>query len=60
MTLEDLSYVSQIVGVVAIFASLVFVGLQIRQNTLATRAASHNASRTHSARSIACLPRTRT
>lgn len=42
MTLEELSYLSQIIGVAAIFASLVFVGLQIRQNTLATRAASHN------------------
>ena len=43
MTLEELYYVSQIVAVIAIFASLLFVGLQIRQNTLATRAASHNA-----------------
>jgi len=32
MTLEELAYVSQIIGVAAIFASLVFVGLQIRQN----------------------------
>lgn len=43
MTLEDIYYISQIVAVAGIFASLVFVGLQIRQNTLATRAASHNA-----------------
>jgi len=43
VTLEEINYVSQIFGVVLIFASLVFVGLQIRQNTLATRAASHNA-----------------
>lgn len=43
MTLEEIYYVSQIVAVVGIFASLVFVGLQIRQNTRATRAASHNA-----------------
>jgi hypothetical protein len=43
MTLEDIYYISQIAAVIAIFASLVFVGLQIRQNTLATRAASHNA-----------------
>jgi hypothetical protein len=42
MTLEEIYYVSQIVAVVGIFASLVFVGLQIRQNTRATRAASHN------------------
>jgi hypothetical protein len=43
VTLEEINYASQIFGVVLIFASLVFVGLQIRQNTLATRAASHNA-----------------
>lgn len=43
MSLEELAYISQVVGVVAVFASLVFVGLQIRQNTRATRAASHNA-----------------
>jgi hypothetical protein len=43
MTLEEIYYISQIVAVVGIFASLVFVGLQIRQNTRATRAASHNA-----------------
>lgn len=43
MTLEDLAYISQIIGVVAVFASLIFVGVQIRQNTRATRAASHNA-----------------
>ncbi len=43
MTLEELYYLSQIIAVVGIFASLIFVGLQIRQNTLATRAASHNA-----------------
>jgi hypothetical protein len=43
MTLEEINYISQIFGVALIFASLVFVGLQIRQNTLATRAASHNA-----------------
>ena len=43
MTLEELYYVSQIVAVIGIFGSLVFVGLQIRQNTRATRAASHNA-----------------
>jgi hypothetical protein len=31
MTLEELYYISQIIAVVGIFASLVFVGLQIRQ-----------------------------
>lgn len=43
MTLEEINAVGQTVAVVATFASLVFVGLQIRQNTRATRAASHNA-----------------
>lgn len=43
MTLEEFYYVSQIVAVVGVFGSLLFVGLQIRQNTRATRAASHNA-----------------
>jgi len=43
MTLEELAYISQIVGVVAVFASLIFVGLQIRQNTLALKATSHHA-----------------
>jgi len=33
MTLETLYYVSQIVAVLAILGSLIFVGIQIRQNT---------------------------
>ncbi|GEM_PF-504404 len=33
MTLEDIYYISQIVAVVAIFASLIFVGVQVRQNS---------------------------
>lgn len=43
MTLETLYYFSQIVAVVGIFASLIFVGLQIRQNTKAIKATSHHA-----------------
>ena len=43
MTLETLYYLSQIVAVVGIFASLIFVGLQVRQNTKAIRATSHHA-----------------
>ena len=43
MTLEELSYLSQVLGVIAIFASLIFVGLQIRQNTRALKATSHHA-----------------
>lgn len=41
MTLEELAYISQIVGVAAVFASLIFVGVQVRQNTAVTRAALH-------------------
>ena len=33
MTLETLYYISQIVAVLAILGSLIFVGIQIRQNT---------------------------
>ena len=33
MTLEQLSFLAQIVGAVGVLASLIFVGLQIRQNT---------------------------
>jgi len=33
MTLEELAYISQIVGVFAVFASLIFVGVQVRQNS---------------------------
>ncbi len=46
MSLEQASYLSQIVGVVAVVASLIFVGVQLRQNSLAVRAA---ASQAHSA-----------
>ena len=43
MTLEAVYYISQILAVAAIFGSLVFVGLQIRQNTRAVKATSHHA-----------------
>jgi hypothetical protein len=33
MTLEQLSFLAQIMGAVGVLASLIFVGLQIRQNT---------------------------
>ena len=33
MTLEELSSISQIIGVVAVFVSLIFVGVQVRQNS---------------------------
>ncbi len=37
MTLEQASYLSQVIGSVAVLASLVFVGMQIRQNTKAQK-----------------------
>lgn len=38
MTLVDLANIGQAVGALAVIASLIFVGLQVRQNTKATRA----------------------
>ena len=38
MTLADLANIGQVVGALAVIASLIFVGLQIRQQTQATRA----------------------
>jgi hypothetical protein len=43
MTLEAIYFISQIVAVVGIFASLIFVGVQVRQNTKALKATSHHA-----------------
>jgi hypothetical protein len=42
MTLEELAYVSQIVGVFAVFGSLIFVGLQMRAQTRETRYGTMN------------------
>ncbi|MEQ1819724.1 MAG: hypothetical protein ABL871_14055 [Terricaulis sp.] len=39
MTLENINYVAQTIGVLAILASLVFVGIQVRQNTEQARRA---------------------
>ena len=40
MTLEDFYFISQIIAATLLFASLLFVGVQIRQNTKAVRANS--------------------
>jgi hypothetical protein len=40
MTLQDIYFVTEIVGGIAIVASLIFVALQVRQNTEAMRAAA--------------------
>jgi hypothetical protein len=43
MTLESIYYIGQTVAVAALFLSIVFVGYQIRQNTMAIKATSHHA-----------------
>jgi len=43
MTLAEISQIFQMVGSAAVVASLIFVGVQLSQNTKATRAASHHA-----------------
>jgi len=43
MTLVEIYEVSQILGSAAVVASFVFLGVQIRHNTKATQAASHQA-----------------
>ena len=42
--LQDTYFVAEIIGVVALIASLVFVGIQIRQNTDATKASNSQAA----------------
>ena len=46
MTLEAASFIAQIIGGIAVVLSLVYVGIQIKQNTKATRMA---AAQTHQA-----------
>ncbi len=41
MTLEEINYIAQTTGVIAIFASLVFLAIQVRQNSAITRAQVH-------------------
>lgn len=43
MTLENLAYLAEIIGVIAIVASLVFVGIQIKQNTTQSKIAASEA-----------------
>src|SRR5437867_10720219 len=42
MSLEQLSYLAQIAGLIGVILSLVFVGLQVRQNTAALQRNEHN------------------
>ena len=37
MTLEEFNYIAEIIGSIAIIASLIYVALQVRQNTIAVR-----------------------
>jgi hypothetical protein len=44
MDLENIYFVAEIVGVIALILSLLFVGLQVRQNTKATKIATSTAT----------------
>ena len=44
MTLEQFSYVAQIVGSVGVVVSLLFVGVQVRHNTSALQRNEHNST----------------
>ena len=44
MSLEQISYLAQIVGVVGVIVSLVFVGLEVKQNTAALYRGEHNST----------------
>jgi len=43
MTLEEFNYIAEIVASVAVIASLIYVGLQVRQNTEATQVSTSQA-----------------
>jgi hypothetical protein len=44
MSLEQFSYLAQIIGTIGVIVSLVFVGLQVRQNTRALARNEHNST----------------
>jgi hypothetical protein len=48
MSLEQLSYLAQIVGSVGVIVSLIFVGSQIKHNTAALQRNEHNSTMTQS------------
>lgn len=43
MNLEDLYFVSQIIAAVGLVVSLIFVGVQVRHNTMSTQTSRHQA-----------------
>jgi hypothetical protein len=55
MTLETLALVSQVVGVAAVFASLIFVSIQIREQVNATRPQTEQAIASNWLGSLRCL-----
>ena len=44
MSLEDVSYLAQIVASIGVILSLIFVGYQIRQNTATLQRSEHNST----------------
>ena len=44
MTFEQISYLAQIVASIGVIVSLIFVGLQIKQNTRALQRTGHNST----------------
>ena len=50
MTLNDLANIGQVVGAIAVVISLIYVALQIRQNTNAVRSATANTVHEHFAK----------
>jgi hypothetical protein len=43
MTISELGSIGELIGAIAVFATLLYLALQIRQNTIATRAQIHQA-----------------
>jgi hypothetical protein len=44
MSLEQISWLAQIIGTIGVIVSMIFVGLQIRQNTHALQRNEHNST----------------
>ena len=52
MTLSDLGNIGEFVGAIGVFGSLLYVGYQIRQNTMATNRANARSSASDHARAL--------
>jgi hypothetical protein len=44
LTLTEIAELAEVIAAVAIVISLIFVGMQLRENTIATKSANANAS----------------